>query len=75
MKNRKAKVEKDHDSDHEEEDIKDEGMAVEPVVSREEELARTLENVPVIPDSEVSPAAFIFKHTEEHDDLNLYEEK
>jgi hypothetical protein len=45
------------------------------VVSQEEEQSRQLENAPVIPDSEVSPAAYIFQQTEEHDDLNLYEEK
>lgn len=74
MKNRKAKVgEKAHDSDHEEEiEVAKESREV---VSREEEQARNLENVPVIPDSEVSPAAYIFQQTEEHDDLNLYEEK
>lgn len=74
MKNRKAKVgEKDHDSDHEEQvEIAEESREV---VSREQEQARQLENVPVIPDSEVSPAAYIFQQTEEHDDLNLYEEK
>lgn len=29
----------------------------------------------MIPDSEISPAAYIFQHQEEHDDLKLYEEK
>jgi hypothetical protein len=38
-------------------------------------IAQQLESAPVIPDSEVSPAAYIFQNQEEHDDLNLYEEK
>jgi len=77
MKNRKQqpKVDKEHDSDPESDKEIEEEQNQVAEVSREEEQARQLENVPVIPDSEVSPAAYIFQHTEEHDDLNIYEEK
>jgi len=34
-----------------------------------------LENAPVIPDSEISPAAFIFNQTEEEQQQILFEEK
>ena len=50
-------------------------VAVAAPPSKAEQLARELENVPVIPDSECSPAAYIFQQHEEKDDLGLYEEK
>ena len=62
MKNRGAKVSKDHDSDDDQVDIKEEEKSQVQVktLTNEEQQAIELENVPVIPDSEVSPAAFIF---------------
>ena len=44
-------------------------------LTAEEIAQRELEAAPVIPDSEISPAAHIFTHQEEQDDLNIYEEK
>jgi hypothetical protein len=61
MKNRGAKVAKDHDSDDDLPDIKEEEKQQVQVLSKEEQQALELENVPVIPDSEVSPAAYIFQ--------------
>lgn len=75
MINRKAKVEKQHDSDPEDEPEDRNRELAERQVSREEQQAAELENVPVIPDCEVSPAAYIFAATQEQDELNLYEEK
>ena len=37
--------------------------------------AQELADVPAIPDSEVSPAAYIFQQIDDKDDLGLYEEK
>ena len=42
-------------------------------MSKEELERRQLENAPVIGDSEISPAAYLFHNQEEHDDLNLFE--
>ena len=50
-------------------------VAVAAPATKAELLARELENVPTIPDSECSPAAYIFQQHEEKDDLGLYEEK
>ena len=41
-----------------------------------EEIAqKELEQTPVIPDSEISPADHLFVNHEDQDDVNLYEEK
>lgn len=42
-------------------------------LSKEEKEKRELENAPVIADSEVSPAAYLFQNQEEQDDLNIFE--
>lgn len=42
-------------------------------VSKEELERRQLENAPVIGDSEISPAAYLFQNHDEQDDLNLFE--
>lgn len=63
MSNRKVKT---RDSD-------DEQDVEEPTPAQQE--AAALKNAPTIPDSEISPAAYIFQNQETHDDLNLYEEK
>jgi len=44
------------------------------MVSKEEIERRQLENVPVIADSEISPAAYLFQNQEEQDDLNIFEQ-
>ena len=68
------KVKKGKDSDEEEDEI-ELGESAVAVPSKAEQMAKELENVPTIPDSEVSPAAYIFQAQEERDELNLYEEK
>jgi hypothetical protein len=42
-------------------------------MTREELERQQLENTPVIADSEISPAAYLFHNQEEQDDLNLFE--
>ncbi len=42
-------------------------------ISKEELERRALENMPVIADSEISPAAHLFANHDEQDDLNLFE--
>ena len=44
-------------------------------LTAEEIAQKELEDAPVIPDSEISPAAHMFMNQEEQDDLNIYEEK
>lgn len=58
---------KDRDSDDEELEV------ATPTKQQLEE--QQLAAAPMMPDHEISPAAYIFQHQEEHDDLNLYEEK
>jgi hypothetical protein len=71
MKNRAAGG-KAHLSDGEEEEIE---VAKEEQVSKEELERRQLENLPVIADSEVSPAAYLFHNQVEQDDINLFEQQ
>ena len=78
---------KDHNSDGEEDQIEmrttddiaiedDETKGKEVVeVSNEDRMREQLENTPVIPDSECSPAAVWFQTHEQQDDINMYEEK
>jgi hypothetical protein len=61
---------KAHQSDDEGEEIKESRVvATEPAkqqtLSKEELERRQLENVPVIADSEISPAAYLFQNQEE----------
>lgn len=81
MKNRADKnASKAHGSD-EEPDIqveddklgKNKQVAVAEQPSQEEMERRQLEHAPVIADSEISPAAYLFHNQEEQDDLNLFE--
>ncbi len=44
-------------------------------MTKEEIERRSLENVPVIADSEISPAAYLFQNQEEQDDLNIFEQQ
>jgi hypothetical protein len=71
MKNRGAGS-KAHLSDGEEEEIE---VVQEEQVSKEELERRQLENLPVIADSEVSPAAYLFQNQVEQDDINLFEQQ
>ena len=60
MNNRGKKKKKDSDEEIEGDEIElGERAVVEP--SKSELLAQELADVPTIPDSEISPAAFIFK--------------
>ena len=73
MKNR-SKVNKEKGSDSSEgEDIE---FDVPRELTVEEKQEAELANTPVIPDSEISPAAYIFtQHQDEQDELQIYEEK
>jgi hypothetical protein len=64
---------KDHHSDGEGDETPEDkkGNKLTPY---QQEIA-DLENAPVIPDSEISPAAFIFSQTEEEQQQILFEEK
>lgn len=68
---------KAHQSDDEDEITQQQVQEVEkkkePEMSQEEIERRQLEHAPVIGDSEISPAAYLFHNQEEHDDLNLFE--
>ena len=79
MEKRSKKAKKGKDSDEEVEDevqpAEGRQVAVKEQPSRAAVIAEELRNVPAIPQSEVSPAAFIFQQIEDKDDLNLYEEK
>ena len=80
MKNRQqvpsGTYSKAHTSDGEDndeiqqDDKKDKAVAQ---LSQEEIERRQLENAPVIGDSEISPAAYLFQNHDEQDDLNLFE--
>ena len=67
------KNQKDKGSDEDEEIELGEVAVIEP--TKAELQAAELADVPTIPESECSPAAFIFTQQEERDDLNIYEEK
>ena len=71
MKNRGAGS-KAHLSDGEEEEIE---VVQEEQVTKEELERRQLEHLPVIADSEVSPAAYLFQNQVEQDDINLFEQQ
>ena len=81
---RNTKV-KDKGSDDEQEDQlqttddileDDESKGKEVVISNEQRMAEELADTPVIPESEVSPAAYIFSTMQDQqDDINIYEEK
>ncbi len=66
---------KAHQSDDESEEIKETEVVekAQVVVSQSEIERRQLENAPVIADSEISPAAYLFQNQEEQDELNLFE--
>jgi hypothetical protein len=70
-KNKTKQRESDEDSDEltEQEDKKGKKM------TQYEKDVADLESAEVIPDSEVSPAAFIFQQTEEEQQQILFEEK
>jgi hypothetical protein len=72
MKNRGAGS-KAHLSDGEEEQEIE--VVQEEQISKEELERRQLENLPVIADSEVSPAAYLFQNQVEQDDINLFEQQ
>ena len=59
MHQRKAKVGKDSDDETEIQIDQAENTQIRQL-TQEEIAARELENTPVIPDSEISPAAYIF---------------
>ena len=67
-----AKLKKERDSD--DEGVDDEIEVVRPPTNSEL-AARELADVPTIPQSEVSPAAYIFQNADVHDDVGVYEEK
>ena len=75
MNNRGKKTKKGKDSDEEVEEEIELGERAVAEPSKAELIAQELADVPTIPDSEVSPAAFIFQQQEERDDLGIYEEK
>lgn len=60
----------DNDEDIQTDDKKDKAVAK---LTQEEIERRQLENAPVIGDSEISPAAYLFQNHDEQDDLNLFE--
>ena len=60
----------DHD-EVQEDDRKEKGVVAQ--LTQEEIERRQLENAPVIGDSEISPAAYLFQNHDEQDDLNLFE--
>ena len=66
----KSKV-KDHQSDDEEEVTQEENKVAQ--LTQEDIEKKKLKDLPVIADSEISPAAYLFQHQEEHDELNLFE--
>ena len=72
--NRGKKDKKGKDSD-EDEDIQLGEVVPTEGPSKAEQQALELAEVPTIPDSECSPAAFIFQQREDKDDLGIYEEK
>ena len=73
QRNGGSKVAKERDSDDENE-IQPESQQVR-ALTPEEIAQKELERTPVIPDSEISPAAHLFVNHEDQDDVNLYEEK
>ena len=75
MKQRKGgvKVGKERDSDDENEINLEENQVR--ALTPEEIAQKELEAAPVIPDSEISPAAHMFMNQEQQDDINIYEEK
>ena len=61
---------KESDEEQEEEEIEiGDGKPKEKELTEAEKEAIELANVPTIPDSEVSPAAYIFQNQEDRDDL------
>ena len=68
---------KAHNSDGEDNDeVQEDDQKEKKVVAQltqEEIERRQLENAPVIGDSEISPAAYLFQNHDEQDDLNLFE--
>jgi hypothetical protein len=71
----KAKV-KEHLSDDEDDSTSSALTTTEKPVktlTREEIEQKNLENAPVIADSEISPAAYLFQNQEDQDDLNIFE--
>ena len=42
-------------------------------ISEEEIQKRQLESAQVIPDTEISPAAYLFQHQEDQEELNIFE--
>ena len=72
--NRGKKDKKGKDSD-EDDDIQLGEVVPVQEPSKAEQQAIELADVPTIPDSECSPAAFIFQQREDKDDLGIYEEK
>ena len=73
--NRGKKDKKGKDSDEDEDIQLGSEVAATKEPTRAEQQAIELADVPVIPDSEKSPAAFIFQQREDKDDLGIYEEK
>lgn len=69
-KNKKGK-----DSDEEEEIQLGGGEVVKVEPTAAEKQAMELADVPTIPESEVSPAAYIFQQHDDKDDLGIYEEQ
>lgn len=67
----KSKV-KDHQSDDEDDAIVE---THDRPLTKEEIERRQLEHAPVIADSEISPAAYLFQNQEEQEDLNLFEQE
>ena len=74
MMNRGKKEKKGKDSDEEDDIQIGEDKPVQEI-SKADQQAIELADVPTIPDSEMSPAAFIFQQREDKDDLGIYEEK
>lgn len=67
MKSRTVKDNKTHLSDGEDDDIVQDdklgkGTVVKQALTQEEIERRQLENTPVIGESEISPAAYLFQH-------------
>lgn len=64
----------EEDNAEEEIDLGDESKGKpEPTAVEKQQIE--LADMPTIPDSEISPAAYIFQQQEDKDDLGIYEEK
>ena len=74
----KVKVESDGEEDERpsNREVEEEGPALRRALTPAEKEDAELAAMPLMPDSEISPAAFIFKQIEEErGDIDIYEER